>query len=101
MRNLTFLTSLLLSAVSIFAQRGDRKGHNMEDVIPKDKIPASPPLDPQKSLKTIKVQEGFTMELVAGEQQVFNPVTMVFDGNGRMWVCEMTSYMPNVDGKNE
>ena len=101
MRKLAFLTSLMLSASAALAQSGDRKGHNMKDLIPKDKIPASPPLDPQKSLKTIKVQEGFTMELVAGENQVFNPVTMVFDGNGRMWVCEMTSYMPNIDGKNE
>lgn len=101
MKHLTFLTSLLLSTAFAFAQSGDRKGHKMVDVIPKDKIPASPPLDPQKSLKTIKVQDGFEMQLVAGEQQVFNPVTMVFDGNGRMWVCEMTSYMPNIDGKNE
>lgn len=101
MRNLTFLTSLLLSTASIFAQSGDRKGHDMKDVIPKDKIPAAPPLDAQKSLKTIKVQNGFEMEIVANEPQVFNPVMLSFDGNGRMWVCEMTSYMPNVDGKNE
>ncbi|MCM8527086.1 MAG: c-type cytochrome [Lentisphaeraceae bacterium] len=101
MRNFAFLTSLLLSTASVFAQSGDRKGHDMKDVIPKDKIPAAPPLDAQKSLETIKVQDGFTMEIVANEPQVFNPVMLTFDGNGRMWVCEMTSYMPNVDGKNE
>ena len=101
MRKLTFLSSLILSAATAFAQSGDRKGHNMEDVIPKDKIPAAPPLDAQKSLQTIKTQEGFSMEIVAHEPHVFNPVMLTFDGNGRMWVCEMTSYMPNVDGKNE
>ena len=101
MRKLTFLTSLLLSTLSLFAQEGDRKGHNMKDVIPKDKIPAAPPLEAQSSMKTIQTQEGFAIDLVANEPQVFNPVTMVFDGNGRMWVCEMISYMPNVDGKNE
>ena len=101
MRKLTFLTSLMLSASAAFAQSGDRKGHNMKDVIPKEKIPAAPPLDAQKSLKTIKTQDGFSMEVVAHEPHVFNPVLLTFDGNGRMWVCEMTSYMPNVDGKNE
>lgn len=101
MRLFTILASLLISSAAVMAQSGDRKGHDMKDVIPKDKIPASPPLEAQASLKTIKAQEGFQVEIVAHEPQVFNPVTMVFDGNGRMWVCEMTSYMPNVDGKDE
>ena len=101
MRKLTFLSALLLSSASLFGQAGDRKGHNMKDVIPKDKIPAAPVLSPTEAINATTLQKGFSLEVVASEPQVINPVTMVFDGNGRMWVCEMTSYMPNIDGKNE
>ena len=88
-------------SLSIFAQEGDRKGHDMTDPIPASEIPNAPVLEIDDAMKAIQVQDGFTLELVAGESQVFNPVTMAFDADGRMWVCEMNTYMPNVDGKNE
>ncbi|WDE95527.1 c-type cytochrome [Lentisphaera profundi] len=73
----------------------------MIDPIAADKIPAAPVLDIDKALASFKVQEGFELEVVASEPQVFNPVTMVFDADGRMWICEMNTYMPNVDGTEE
>ena len=101
MKKLVLLSALLLSSASLFAQSGDRKGHNMVDLIPKDKIPAAPILSASEAIKATKLQDGFSLEAGAHEPQVMNPVSLVFDGNGRMWVCEMNTYMPNVDGKNE
>lgn len=102
MKKLALISSLILGAtVSASAQSGDRKGHNMKDVIAPEKIPAAPLLSAEKAIESVKLQDGFALEAVAYEPHVFNPVTMVFDGEGRMWVCEMNTYMPNVDGKNE
>lgn len=100
-RYISNLLILMTLCLSISAQQGDRRGHNMTDPIPAEKIPPAPVLSPAKAMKTIKVQDGFKLELVAAEPQVFNPVTMVFDADGRMWVCEMNTFMPNVDGKDE
>ena len=99
MKRLALISSLLVS--SAFGQSGDRKGHDMKDVIPKDKIPAAPILTVDKALSSMSVQDGFKVEAVAYEPHVLNPVTMAFDGDGRMWVCEMNTYMPNVDGTEE
>jgi putative membrane-bound dehydrogenase-like protein len=98
-----FSLALIIFALStsLLGQSGDRKGHVMKDPIPADKIPPAPVLDVADAMKSIKVQEGFALELVASEPQVFNPVTMAFDADGRMWVCEMNTYMPNVDGTDE
>src|SRR3982751_6338674 len=44
---------------------------------------------PQESLRSIQVLPGFKVELFASEPLVFDPVEMVFDENGRMFVAEM------------
>jgi glucose/arabinose dehydrogenase len=50
------------------------------------------PRSPQESLRSIQVQSGFKVELFASEPLVFDPVEMVFDENGRMFVAEMLDY---------
>jgi mono/diheme cytochrome c family protein/glucose/arabinose dehydrogenase len=64
-------------------------------------VPPSPALSPQQELKTFKIAPGYRLELVASEPLVHDPVAMTFDPDGRIWVCEMRGYMPNVDGKGE
>ncbi|BCX50164.1 hypothetical protein HAHE_40720 [Haloferula helveola] len=92
----------LALALPLFAQRGDRKGHdNMEPVVPENLIPPAPVLDVDAALKTFKLQPGFVIEPVAAEPLVEKPVCMDFDSAGRMWVCEMRGYMPDIDGKEE
>ncbi|TAH36997.1 MAG: c-type cytochrome [Planctomycetota bacterium] len=44
---------------------------------------------------------GVCAELVACEPLVRDPVAAVFDGDGRLWVVEMSGFMPDVDGKDE
>ncbi|WP_049721025.1 PVC-type heme-binding CxxCH protein [Gilvimarinus polysaccharolyticus] len=80
---------------------GDRDGHEMRDVIPKHEIPEAPILTVKQALKGFSVQPGFVVEPVVVEPNVFNPVAMSFDAKGRMWVAEMTTYMPDVHGNGE
>ncbi len=45
-----------------------------------------------KTLPTFELAKGFTLELVAHEPDVMNPVDACFDENGRMFVAEMRDY---------
>ena len=46
----------------------------------------APALSPQESLKSFHLSEDFHVELLAAEPQVFDPVEMAFDENGRIYV---------------
>ena len=70
-----------------------------EDSFPKQ--PAILGLSPSETLKTFQLPKGYRMELVLSEPDIKEPVTAVFDGNGRMFVAEMRSYMQDADGNNE
>ena len=50
---------------------------------------ASGPLSPQDALKTFQIAEGFRLELYAAEPHVVDPVEMVFDENGGVYVAEL------------
>lgn len=65
------------------------------------KIPPAPVVPPEQALKTFQLEQGFTLETVAAEPLLSDPVAIAFDGNGRIWVVEMLGYMPDVDGKGE
>jgi putative membrane-bound dehydrogenase-like protein len=54
----------------------------------------SKPLSPAEERATFTVPPGFTVELVAAEPHVVDPVAMAFDERGRIFVCEMRGY-PN------
>lgn len=103
------LLSLLVAAIApcwvgdstLLAQRGDRDGHVM-DPPPSDwKIPPAPTLNAEKAQKTLEVVDGFSIELVAAEPMIHDPVALAFDGNGRIWVAEMRGYMADIDGHGE
>jgi mono/diheme cytochrome c family protein/glucose/arabinose dehydrogenase len=58
------------------------------------------PLSPEASLKTMVLQDGYSMEIVAAEPLIEEPVTMTFDGNGRIYVAEMLTYMQDAEGSD-
>src|SRR5262245_41057772 len=96
----TFLLAILLT-LSLHAQEADQAGETQTPRVPKELIPPAPPLSPTEALKTIKVQPGFHVALVAAEPLVRSPVQIAFDPDGRMWVVEMRGYMPNIEGIGE
>ena len=67
--------------------------------------PAPPPhvayLTPEEEAKTFVMQDGYSLELVLSDPIIKEPVISVFDGNGRLFVAEMRSYMQDVDGTNQ
>lgn len=52
----------------------------------------SRPLSPQQELQSFRLSEDFRVELFASEPHVVDPVEMVFDENGRIYVAEMLDY---------
>jgi len=75
-----------------------------KDSPPDAKMPATNPvpfLSAEDAIKTMNLPPGFHMEVVATEPFVQHPVTIAFDADGRMWVVEMRSYMPDTEGKGE
>ncbi|RZL20074.1 MAG: c-type cytochrome [Pedobacter sp.] len=63
--------------------------------------PSSAYLSPQESLKTIHLPKGYHLEVVATEPMINEPVAIAWDGNGRMFVAEMNTYMQDVNGTGE
>lgn len=55
-------------------------------------------LSPEESMKRFYLPEGYKVELVASEPMIDEPVTIAWDGNGRMYVAEMNTYMQDVNG---
>jgi glucose/arabinose dehydrogenase/mono/diheme cytochrome c family protein len=55
-------------------------------------------LSPEESMKTFYLPEGYKVELVASEPMIDEPVAIAWDGDGKMYVAEMNTYMQDVDG---
>ncbi len=87
--------------------RGARAGGRPEDAgsshnagadfAPKDPITARTPAEEARSFI---LPPGYRLELIASEPDIVNPVAVEFDGNGRMFVVEMRSYMLDADGRD-
>ncbi len=63
-----------------------------------------PPIEAQtaeEEAKSFVLPPGYHMQPVLSDPQIVNPAIMEFDGNGRMYVAEFISYMPDADGNHE
>ncbi len=61
--------------------------------------PPGPPLSPAEAIKKMTVPEGFSVELVASEPDIVNPVAMTIDERGRFWITESREYPRRSAGK--
>src|SRR5215208_6457099 len=52
---------------------------------------AAPPL-PQESLAKLKLPPEFKATVFAAEPDVQNPISMAWDGHGRLWIAENYTY---------
>src|SRR6267142_1851502 len=81
-----FLALPLWMAANIF-------GAEFDSVAPwRQDQPPNKPYSAQQALSKMTVPEGFTVELVASEPQIVNPIAMSFDDRGRIWVTESIEY---------
>ncbi|WP_119080434.1 DUF7133 domain-containing protein [Chitinophaga alhagiae] len=89
-------TGLLISACN-----NPRKHATTDSLAIRQQYAGSPVLTAAESLEKIQVENGFSVQLVAAEPMVIVPVAMTFDERGRLWVAEMTGYMPDTVGTGE
>ena len=92
---------ILLVSSSSFAQMGDNEGEPQSELPDHMLYMDSPVLSPSEALEAFVVQDGFHVVLVASEPMIEDPVAAVFAPDGSLWVVEMQSFMPDVDGNNE
>ncbi|WP_405609645.1 cytochrome C [Polaribacter sp. Asnod1-A03] len=53
---------------------------------------------PEESLNSFYLPDGYKIELVASEPMIDEPVTIAWDGDGKLYVAEMNTYMQDIDG---
>ena len=63
--------------------------------------PSGAYLTPEQSMKTMYLPQGYHLELVASEPMIKEPVAIAWDGNGKMYVAEMLTYMQDADATGE
>ena len=59
---------------------------------------ADPLLSPQEARKKFTAPEGFSVDLIAAEPDVVQPIAFCWDARGRIWVAEGNTY-PTRKGK--
>lgn len=116
MKGCTYLLSLvigfLLAGTGCTEVTKDREANATSNKIIKDEPgfafprkvdpnPATVPLSPEESLKTFRLPKEYHLELVASEPMISEPVAIAWDGNGRMYVAQMETYMQTIDAKGE
>ena len=81
---------------------GGRGGLEQEIAMGADftKKPPVVRLSPEEQQKQFLLPEGYRIEPVLSEPLIEDPVGVTFDGNGRMYVLEMRSYMQDAAGSN-
>ena len=63
-----------------------------------DKMARVWPRSPAETIASIQLPPGYRLELVASEPMIHEPAVLAWDGNGRMYVAEMRTYMQDIDG---
>ena len=58
-------------------------------------------LSPEESMKTMQLPKGYHVELVASEPMIKEPVAIAWDGDAKMYVAEMLTYMQDADFTGE
>ena len=93
-RNCLVSTVTLLATLYVWASGVPTLAQEpKKQVIPhaQDK-PPNEPRDPQTAAKMMTVPEGFSVEVVAAEPDIVNPVAMTIDERGRFWITESLEY---------
>ena len=68
------------------------------DLGPKEPVK---PLYPEEQAKKFLLPEGYRMEPILTEPKIEQPGAIAFDGNGRMYVLELRTYMLTADSDGE
>ncbi|MEX2026233.1 MAG: PVC-type heme-binding CxxCH protein, partial [Pirellulaceae bacterium] len=89
MSRTSLLLALLACPCAIYAQQAPSP----------PEFPRFPPLEPDQAAKSFECQHGFSMQLVAAEPLLTDPVDLAYDEDGRAYVACMRDY-PFPEEKN-
>ncbi|MEO6931407.1 MAG: dehydrogenase, partial [Chitinophagaceae bacterium] len=92
--------SLFLFACKVHTEKG-QAAVNSDSLEIRRQYSESPVISAENAIGMMKLESGFEIKLVASEPLVNSPVTLAFDGKGRIWVTEMQGYMPDTAGTGE
>ncbi|WP_341224505.1 cytochrome C [uncultured Arcticibacterium sp.] len=87
--------------IGIFALSSCKEKTYSDEIYQKPEMVSEAPstfLSPEESMETFYLPAGYKVELVASEPMVDEPVAIAWDGDGKMYVAEMNTYMQDVDG---
>ncbi|MCF0063310.1 c-type cytochrome [Dyadobacter chenwenxiniae] len=103
MRNVIAFSGLLLGSVLIYNCSGTKKSTASADFQTPEfnPNPTGKYLSPKESMATMHLPPGYRLQLVASEPMIKEPVAIAWDGNGRMYVAEMLTYMQDADAAGE
>lgn len=94
-------THVLVGTGVLFAGAGATMAQDaVEDSLDRDyaeELPRFPALSPEDALESFEVHPGFTVDQVAAEPLVSDPIAVAFDAAGRMYVVEMRGYSEQYD----
>ena len=68
-----------------------RFNHEGETITRPDELPGFAKLSPDEQ-KALLVPDGFEVQFVAAEPDIFKPMNMAFDERGRMWITDSLEY---------
>ncbi|MBT6104846.1 MAG: protein containing Coagulation factor 5/8 type, partial [Verrucomicrobia bacterium] len=91
LRPLTWIGLALFSGNVLLAEPFDQKLYDTK----------ARTYSPEESMAMMELQEGYRVELVAAEPMVQEPAAIAFDGDGKLYVAELNTYMQEIDGKNQ
>ncbi len=81
---------LVILSTSILVMAGFRGGSQEVDLA--RELPRIQAMDPATALKSFRIHQGFHLEPIAVEPLVADPVSVVYDADGRLYVVEMRDY---------
>lgn len=64
-----------------------------------DRMPSAK--TPRAAIESMRVAPGYTVELMAHEPDVIDPVAMQWGPDGKLWVVEMADYPNGMDGRGQ
>ncbi len=91
---LALASMMFIGGTQLVAQKKEAIPHNQSE-------PPGPALSPLEAIKKMQVPPGFSVELVAAEPDVVNPVAMAIDEKGRFWITESLEYPRRSPGKGK
>lgn len=83
------------------AQAGDKEDEAQPMVDRRFEVPPAPALDVDAARASFTLPAGYTIEAVAADPLIHDPVDIAFDARGRLWVVEMTTLMKDPDATGE